>query len=86
MWPERHGLSKNIFHPPEQKVDYDHVKTAAVLSHKLIDTRLDADNIAPDFPRMEDGLLPDYRIGQVWLPDSTISFPYIVIPIFTWKL
>lgn len=71
MWPERHGLSKNIFHPPEQKVDYDHVKTAAVLSHKLIDTRLDADNIAPDFPRMEDGLLPDYRIGQ--LEDSSGS-------------
>lgn len=71
IWPERHGLSKNIFHPPEQKVDYDHVNTADVLSHKLIDTRLDADCIAPDFARMGDGLLPDYRIGQ--LEDSSGS-------------
>lgn len=75
-----------MLHPPEQKVDYDHVNTADVLSHKLIDTRLDADYIAPYFARMGDGLLPDCRIGQVWPPDSTISFPYVVIPIFTLKL
>lgn len=71
-----------MLHPPEQKVDYDHVNTADVLSHKLIDTRLDADYIAPDFARMGDGLLSDCRIGQVWPPDFTISFPYVVIPIF----
>ncbi|XP_017227061.1 calmodulin-binding transcription activator 1 isoform X2 [Daucus carota subsp. sativus] len=64
LWPEGHE-SKSILCPPEQKLDYDHVNTADILSHKLIDTRLDGNYIAPNFASMGDDLLPNYRNGQL---------------------